>query len=138
MLRALVEAGSKLILYTMRTGKELDAAVQWFARHNIPLWGVNKNPDQHKWTESPKIYANKYIDDAALGVPLLEPSGADRPHVDWVAVAHLLGVGEQLYGPAPEGWRYYGPGPLPVQLDYPSMDYAQEHYHVENTRVPDS
>jgi hypothetical protein len=73
----------KLILYTMRSGKELDEAVDWFLSNNIPIWSVN-NPQQKNWTQSLKIYANIYIDDAALGCPLrLDPDISDRAFVNW-------------------------------------------------------
>lgn len=89
VLRKLVSRGAKLILWTMRSGKERDEAVLWFKRHNIPLWGVNRNPTQRSWTQSPKAYAQLYIDDAALGVPLIRRKGK-RPYVDWLKVNALL------------------------------------------------
>jgi predicted mannosyl-3-phosphoglycerate phosphatase (HAD superfamily) len=46
VLKSFVEAGHRLILYTMRSGKELDEAVDWFKRNGIPLSGVNENPSQ--------------------------------------------------------------------------------------------
>ena len=65
VLKRLVSEGHKLILYTMRSGKQLKEAKDWFKEREIPLWGVNENPTQNAWTSSPKIYANLYIDDAA-------------------------------------------------------------------------
>lgn len=91
VLTALVERGDQLILYTMRSGAPLEDAVKWFEANGIPLWGVNANPDQHKWTQSPKVYAQLYIDDAALGVPL-RVDLHHRPAVDWRSVAAVLGV----------------------------------------------
>jgi hypothetical protein len=75
----------------MRSGQQLEDAVYWFNQNNIPLWGVNANPDQHTWTTSPKPYAHLYIDDAALGVPLVHVEN-ERPFVDWTAVAVRLGA----------------------------------------------
>ncbi len=92
VLRKLVERGDKLVLYTMRSGVTLQDAVQWFATNEIKLWGVNQNPEQHTWTQSPKIYAQIYIDDAALGVPLVRPLNGKRPYVDWGAVADMIGT----------------------------------------------
>ena len=89
VLTNIVLKGGKLVLNTMRSGKELEDAVNWFKSKNIPLWGVNKNPTQHEWTTSPKVYANLYIDDAALGTPLIKPN-TGRPYVDWKSVATLL------------------------------------------------
>jgi hydroxymethylpyrimidine pyrophosphatase-like HAD family hydrolase len=84
VLKRLVANGHKLILNTMRSGKELDDAVNWFNEHNIELFGVNENPTQKSWTESPKVYAHMYIDDAAFGCPLLNvPELSDRPFVNW-------------------------------------------------------
>lgn len=91
VLKELVENGHKIILYTMRCDKELKEAVQWFESNDIPLFGINENPTQRKWTKSPKIYAHLYIDDAALGVPLiLDESISNRPFVDWKLVKVLL------------------------------------------------
>ena len=72
VLKKLVDKGHQLILYTMRDGKELQDAVDWFKENNIELYGIQKNPTQHKWTSSPKCYAELYIDDAALGIPLIK------------------------------------------------------------------
>jgi hypothetical protein len=84
VLKMFVESGHKLILNTMRSGKELADAVQWFKDNGIPLYGANENPTQKQWTASPKVYANLYIDDAALGCPLkMNPNISGRPFVDW-------------------------------------------------------
>jgi hypothetical protein len=95
VLKRMVEDGAKLVLWTMRSdGMEapnaLADAVQWFASHGIPLYGVQVNPTQHEWTSSPKAYAQIYIDDAALGCPLKAGLSGERPHVDWEAVAAIL------------------------------------------------
>lgn len=87
----LIEAGHRIILYTMRSGERLVQAVEYMEENEIELWGVNENPSQHHWNKpmSPKIFANLYIDDCSLGIPLeFEETG--RPFVDWVAVADLL------------------------------------------------
>lgn len=85
VLRRVTDNGHKLILNTMRSNQELADAVQWFEQHNIPLYGVNKNPTQGRWTDSTKAFAHLYIDDAALGCPLHK--GINRPYVDWVKVS---------------------------------------------------
>ena len=88
VMKALVARGDKVILWTMRSGRPLLDAKQWFKSKGVPLWGVNANPEQD-WTTSPKAYAQVYIDDAALGCPLLHPVGR-RPFVDWFAVKEIL------------------------------------------------
>ncbi len=91
VLNRLCREGHELILWTMRSGKELDDAVVWFMERDIPLIGINENKDQGSWTQSPKAFANVYIDDAALGCPLIYPPGGhDRPYVDWGRVRFLL------------------------------------------------
>lgn len=93
VLRKLVAAGHQLILFTMRSRDELAAAVSWFDLHGIPLYGINENPTQKRWTVSPKAYGHLYIDDAALGMPLIH-EGHSRPYVDWRAVeAQLQSLG---------------------------------------------
>jgi len=89
VLRDLVDQGHRLILWTMRSGKELQDAVDWFDARNLKLFGINSNPSQASWTESPKAYAHMYIDDAALGTPLISEFGY-RPFVDWTKVRALL------------------------------------------------
>lgn len=115
VLRRLVEAGHSLVLFTMRSdisnpksevpeitqkgGNYLTDAVNWFKKHNIPLYGINTNPAQSRWTKSPKVYAHLYLDDAALGCPLCPCSYFDpqegvtvtlRDCVDWDRVEEIL------------------------------------------------
>lgn len=89
ILQKLVENGHELVLFTMRSGIGLDSAVQWFLRNDIRLYGVQYNPTQTSWTCSNKAYAQLYIDDAALGCPLIYPEEG-RPYVDWDTVKELL------------------------------------------------
>ena len=90
VLRALNKRGHRIILNTMRSGDKLDAAVKWFRDRKIELWGVNRNPEQEEWTSSPKVYADLYIDDSALGCPIMFIDGARRPVVKWSKVRTLL------------------------------------------------
>ena len=97
VLRLLVANGHKLILWTMRSGKELQDAQDWFKKHNIPLWGVQDNPEQKSWTSSPKAYAQVYIDDAALGCPLLFNRELSKsPFGDWSLVETMLTVSSYI------------------------------------------
>lgn len=91
VLKKLREKGHLLILHTMRFEETERDAINWFIANNILLYGVNRNKTQWRWSKSPKIYANLYIDDAALGCPLkTDPELSDRPFVDWEAVEKLL------------------------------------------------
>ncbi|MDH6307208.1 hypothetical protein M2451_002442 [Dysgonomonas sp. PFB1-18] len=107
VLKALVEKGHRLILFTMRSDRKkkkkvngeeviveenvLTEAVQWFEDNGIALYGIQKNPTQRFWTSSPKAYGQMYIDDAGLGCPLLYNEDiSDRPYVDWNRVQRML------------------------------------------------
>lgn len=84
-LKKWVDGGVGLILDTMRSGKELDDAVQWFKDNDIELYGVGKEPSQHKWTSSNKCYGILSIDDRNVGCPLIFEKG-ERPCVDWKTI----------------------------------------------------
>lgn len=108
VLKCLAKKGHNIILCTMRSHLDdttnhahnslsgdrvdndtLQEAIDWFKANDIPLYGVNENPSQKDWTSSPKIYAHLYIDDAALGIPLIIDRH-ERPFVDWTKVVELL------------------------------------------------
>lgn len=82
-----------LMLWTMRSdgrgdGDLLRAAADWCGERGVFFQYRNVAPQA--WTESPKLYANTYIDDAAAGVPLVERAGFARPSVDWFKVGPLV------------------------------------------------
>lgn len=80
-----------IILYTMRDGEKLQDAVDWFKQNGIPLYAVNENPSQKVWTDSPKVFAHLYIDDAALGTLTNTIEGySDREFVDWCRIVMYL------------------------------------------------
>ena len=89
-LRALNKRGHRLILFTMRSGEKLEAAERWFRDRKIELWAVNENPEQRSWTTSPKVYADYYIDDSALGCPIMFIDGVRHPVVNWSKVRTML------------------------------------------------
>jgi hypothetical protein len=90
VLKKIIEKGHKLILHTMRSGKEEEEAMKWFEEREIPIYGINDNPSQHRWTSSKKVFANLYIDDTALGAPLTSSDISGRPYIDWTKVEQLL------------------------------------------------
>lgn len=91
ILRRLVEKGHQLILFTMRDREQLNDAVNWFTDNDIPLFGIQTNPEQKNWTSSPKAYGQLYIDDAALGAPLMwDETKSGRAFVDWVQAEEML------------------------------------------------
>lgn len=104
VLRKLVENGHNLILFTMRCDNNnykhsdgtiendgLTQAVNWFKQHNIPLYGIQRNPTQDEWTSSPKSYAHYCCDDINLGTPLLYiPSISNRKFVNWIKMSEIM------------------------------------------------
>ncbi len=90
VLNKLNEKQVKIILWTIRSGKFLQDAVNWFVERDIEIWAVNKNPQQRFWSRSPKAYAPVYIDDAALGCPLKLSADGNRPFADWFEIETLL------------------------------------------------
>ena len=93
VLSKLVEKGYKLILYTVRDGEQALDALKWFEKYEIPIWAVNENPTQKNWTASPKVYADFYIDDAAIGTALTRKDRNnldERPFVDWYTTVMIM------------------------------------------------
>jgi len=68
-LKELDKMGARLILWTFRTGKELDDAVEYCRKNGIEFYAVNKNYPEEIFDEtvSRKINADIYIDDKNIG-----------------------------------------------------------------------
>jgi hydroxymethylpyrimidine pyrophosphatase-like HAD family hydrolase len=112
-LKKYQKAGAKIILFTMRSSKPynqkivsidpntneetieyvdrdcLQEAVDWCKKNGLEFYGVNSNPTQKYWTRSPKAYGQLYVDDAAVGCPLIYEEGK-RPYVDWESVDKII------------------------------------------------
>ena len=83
VLRDLVSNGHRLILFTMRAEEcSIQPAIDWFAENGIALYAVQRQPEQHKFTSSPKALGDLMIDDTALGVKLYS-CRLSRDCVDW-------------------------------------------------------
>jgi len=84
-LKALQEKGFRLILWTVRSGKELDDAVAFCRSNGIEFYAVNRNYPEEEWDGSitRKIEADIFIDDRNLG-----------GFVEWGRVWQLLFPGE--------------------------------------------
>lgn len=88
-LKRYQELGVKLILFTMRSDESLAEAVAWCKEKGLEFYGINRNPAQYSWTKSPKAYGNLYIDDAAVGCPIIIEEGG-REYVDWDKMNAIL------------------------------------------------
>ncbi len=90
LLKELQAKGHILILYTMRHDELLKKAIDWCEQRGLKFNYINNNPAQKEWTSSPKIYADIYIDDAAIGCPITFMDGVRRPVVNWNKVRRIL------------------------------------------------
>lgn len=110
-----------LILWTCRgAGQILEDAVQWFKDRNIPLAGINELESQKEWmTElGPKVYADIYVDDRALGFPRITlPNGQIIP--DWT---HL---GTQICGEY-EHWKREEIQKMAEQVKVPRLSLVSD------------
>lgn len=94
-LKKLNAMGCKIILWTMRSkdhphGRDTaQEARDELENHGVDIFAVNKNPSQWFWTSSPKVYCHFYIDDAAIGTPLIYPSNGSNPYVDWSKIGPM-------------------------------------------------
>lgn len=71
LLNKLKEKGATIILWTCREGKELEEAVEWCRRNNVPIDLVNENDSSRTkfWgNDSRKIGADLYIDDKSFSM----------------------------------------------------------------------
>jgi hydroxymethylpyrimidine pyrophosphatase-like HAD family hydrolase len=69
-LKKLQEQRHQLILWTYRSGKYLDEAVEFCRKNGIVFYAVNKNYPEEEFDEetiSRKIQADWYIDDRNIG-----------------------------------------------------------------------
>ena len=112
VLKRLEKKGFQIVLNTMRSDKNcydslsgkiipseigkrmglstvLEDAVEWFERNEINLSGINKSPGQTTWTDSPKVYATHYVDDMAVGVPMITLENGEKC-VNWLEVERLI------------------------------------------------
>lgn len=72
VLKKLQEEGNQVVLWTYRTGKELDDAVNYCKEKGLDFYAVNKMFPEEEWEEGGprKIDADIFIDDKnILGLP---------------------------------------------------------------------
>lgn len=70
-VKSLKENGNKLILWTCRTGEELDNAIEWCSKRGLEFDAINENLEDtinEYGTDPRKISVDCYIDDKALNV----------------------------------------------------------------------
>ena len=74
LIRQLIDKGHEVVLWTVRNGEELTAAVDWCGDYGLHFCNVNgpapSNEEEYRGryeTESRKIFADIYIDDHNIG-----------------------------------------------------------------------
>ncbi len=91
-LRELQKRGDQLILWTYRSGKELDEAVDFCRKNGIEFYAINRNYPEEEFIEgemSRKIDADIFIDDRNV-----EFGG----EIDWSLICQKLSVGSAPAG----------------------------------------
>lgn len=100
VLKLLQEKGYKIICNTLRGQYYLDydenqleepaleGVSKWQKRNKFKFDAINKNIVSQNWTDSPKLFADIYIDDWSLGCPLLFFGHSKA--VDWVTIVSML------------------------------------------------
>lgn len=76
-IQRLRKRGHKIIIWTCRSGKQLDEAVHWLLRHSVPYDAVNANlPERIKAFrgDTRKVSADLYVDDKGLGMRKVKPA----------------------------------------------------------------
>lgn len=68
-LRELQRQGHQIILWTFRTGRQLEEAIEFCRKHGLEFYAVNKSYPEEVFDEtiSRKIDADIFIDDRNLG-----------------------------------------------------------------------
>lgn len=68
-LKALEQKGHRLILWTYRSGRELEEAVEFCRKNGVEFYAINKEYPEDKFSEKGprKINADVFIDDRNLG-----------------------------------------------------------------------
>lgn len=81
-LKDLQENGCKIYLDTMRSGKELEEAVEWCRQRGLEFDSIGPHRSQFRWTKSVKCHADLSIDDRGCGTPLFIDE-LERVYIDW-------------------------------------------------------
>lgn len=86
--------GAKLIMWTVRQdghhyGDVRTQAVTWCKDRGLVFDAVNNDLEVYSWTQGNKIYANIYIDDAALGCPVIWTPRGKRV-ADWSKIGPVV------------------------------------------------
>jgi len=108
-LRALQKQKHLLILWTYRSGKELDEAVEYCKLNGIEFYAVNKSYPEEEFNEafsSRKIEADLFIDDRNVGgmlgwgeiYQLINPEGQNNERLELSRLPRQRSILQRLFG----------------------------------------
>ena len=80
-LKQLRSRGAKLFLDTMRSGKELEEAINWCKSYGLEFDSIGPEASQMRWTSSPKCHADYGIDDRSNLDVLYDD--LNRAYINW-------------------------------------------------------
>lgn len=85
VIKRLRKDGHKVILHTCRRGIYLEQALEWLKNHDVMLDAINDNPWAREFygdnVPGPKMYADYYIDDRALGIKKTSTGSVDWKYI---------------------------------------------------------
>ena len=108
-LRALQKQKHLLVLWTYRSGKELDEAVEYCRLKGIEFYAVNKSYPEEEFNEayaSRKIEADLFIDDRNIGgmlgwgeiYHLINPEGQPNERLELNSLPRQRSILQRLFG----------------------------------------
>jgi hydroxymethylpyrimidine pyrophosphatase-like HAD family hydrolase len=111
-LKELEKLGARLILWTFRSGRELNEAVEYCRKNGIEFYAVNKNYPEEIYDESisRKIDADIYIDDRNIGGfegwswvwQILTPYDSDQKQAERRISSSRKNIFKKLFNPDSE------------------------------------
>lgn len=86
-----------LILHTTRNAQQREDALVWLSQFGVRIHAVNVAAGQKDWTDSSKCFADLYIDDRSVGIPLKQIYSEEHYYhvsiVDWSKLIPILKKG---------------------------------------------
>jgi hydroxymethylpyrimidine pyrophosphatase-like HAD family hydrolase len=87
-VKRLIASGHAVYIWTCRGGEAIDPVKKRLKELGVKYSGINLRRSHHTYP-SQKIIADWYIDDKAIGCPLI-PQANGEPYVDWLAIEIFL------------------------------------------------
>lgn len=103
--------GAKLILWTMRSGAELEDAALYLMEMGVIVDKANQDIEPPVFVhESRKVYADIYIDDRNAGCPVTKPKANEPYQVNWQLIGpNVIIQLQKAKGGEPNPWQASSP-----------------------------